>query len=40
MPHLEDDNRTCILTFQEFNLLILGEDWIRKTGKNQDENVK
>lgn len=40
MPHLEDDNRTCILTSQEFNLLILGEDWIRKTGKNQDENVK
>lgn len=37
MPSPDPASCTCILTSQEFNLLILGEYWVRKTERNQDK---
>lgn len=37
MPSPESNGCTCILASQEFSLLILGEDWVRKAERNQDK---
>lgn len=39
MPSSDPDSCTCILTSQEFNLLILGEYWVRKAERNQDKRI-